>query len=415
MPCLWRFAIEPEPLSGAAADLLDKAVLLLAGTPLHSARQTLTENSFCYILLHLGVYLFVFFTMLLLPGIAAAGVARDRRTGRLDDLITTTYSSTSIYTAKVIASSLPFCVAGGSLFVLMLPVMFAEHLDAAAVIRILVEMVGQIGLIAIVSVTCSCRCRHAATARVLAYFAVWLVFPFLWFCLVTTSKGQLRYPGNYPFERRQLEWQWTWEQFSSYRFLFQATLALLLAFVGIHRIAPRGRVKNVSNVTEDTQSPADPTRRQTMFAAGCALIWMLGGCRHGVDTVGKADSSRPGSSPPHGVIRVAPGHADSVGAWESLNLEAQLEPENSTVIGEPRVTASGGEVKDIEIINGNRTVRILYSPKSGINQQGRYATISVAWTVRGKDNDTTVVTRTFVNALEDGRYAVGYETPRPSW
>ena len=213
LPCMWRFAIEPEPLSLSVQAVCDWAGLLLLGTPLHSARRTLTDLSFCYILLHICGYITVGFAILLLPGIAAAGVARDRRTGRLDDLVSTTFSSTAIYLAKVVAAGLPFWLSGCFVYLLMLPVMFAERLDATSVFRILIEMLFQVALVSLFSVTSSCLCRQAATARVLAYLAVWILLPLVWFGIVAMgNKSRYHGVGSYPIQWPDSGWQWTWRQ-----------------------------------------------------------------------------------------------------------------------------------------------------------------------------------------------------------
>ena len=135
VPCAWRFAIEPEPLSQNARYLHHIAQMFLWIMPLHSARQTLDEMSFSCILLRLAGCATILFTMLLLPGIAAAGVARDRQTGRLDELVTTTYSSFAIYCAKVIAAALPFWLPCCFVYLLMLPVVASENLTIVSVLK----------------------------------------------------------------------------------------------------------------------------------------------------------------------------------------------------------------------------------------------------------------------------------------
>ncbi len=218
--------------------------------------------SFCYILLHVCVYLTVGLSMLLLPGISAAGVSNDRRSGRLEDLITTPFSSAAIYFGKVIAAALPFCAAGGFVFVLMLPIMFAERLDAVSVLRILVEMICQVALIAIVSVTSSCLCRHAATARVLAYTGVWVVVPLLWYGVLTV--GSIQATGHFDMVDSETiglngnssQAIWTWEQLSNYMILYLFLIAVLAASIGVRRLYPRGKVKKTPRASiSETSAP----------------------------------------------------------------------------------------------------------------------------------------------------------------
>lgn len=244
MPCLWRAAMEPEPLSTAAANLHEVAMLLLIGSPLHSAKTTLTEMSFCFLVLHICGYVVVGFAMLLLPGIAAAGVARDRQTGRLDDLVTTSFSSGAIYLAKLVAATLPFVLAGCTVYGLMVPVMFGERLAALSVFRILFEMILQVGVISAISITCSCVCRSGSVARVLAYIAVWIVLPALWFLVrsPTLSHTSERWAAMGPYSitgDRELRGTWTWVQASDYRMAFLLCICLVVSWIGIRRLFPK--------------------------------------------------------------------------------------------------------------------------------------------------------------------------------
>jgi hypothetical protein len=164
----------------------------------------------------------------------------------------------------------------------------------------------------------------------------------------------------------------------------------------------------------DENVPSNPLRRRTMQAAGGAMIWLLAGCRHG----GEANNpARPAVKPggqPEGSITVAPGHAETVAQWESFRLEALLQPDDAVVVGEPRITVSGGSFDEVDKTSGGRQVRFNYHPDGGSTRRDPNVTITVAWTVHGKVSDSTVMARAFVHVQEDGGYVFGYQTPRPT-
>jgi anaerobic magnesium-protoporphyrin IX monomethyl ester cyclase len=174
----------------------------------------------------------------------------------------------------------------------------------------------------------------------------------------------------------------------------------------------RGQGSPGSSASE-TATAAGVSRRTWLGVAVSALGWLAVGCtRRQVPPV-LPPSAQKGSTP-RGVLRAAPGHSDTVAAWERFTLEAALEPQDAQVMGEPRVTASAGEIKSVKSARGKRVLMIEYQPAGGSRALDPNETITVAWTVRGKQSDTIVIGRAFVHVNDDGSYTLGYETPRPT-
>jgi len=73
-----------------------------------------------------------------------------------------------------------------------------------------------------------------------------------------------------------------------------------------------------------------------------------------------------------------------------------------------------GEIKSVTPEKGGHLLRILYQPEGGSRARDPNTSVSVAWTVRGQDTDMVILTRVFIHVNEDGSYAFGYETPRPT-
>lgn len=165
----------------------------------------------------------------------------------------------------------------------------------------------------------------------------------------------------------------------------------------------------------------DQARRSLLGALGAGLIWLLSGCRSQPQAPPPA-TSLPGTIPgpsskvvgPQAVLQVAHGYPDTVAGWEPIMLEAVLLPADAQVVGEPRVTASGGRIKRVKTRQSRRSLLITYLPGGGSRELDPNTTLTVAWTVRGREADTVVMTRAFVHLNEDGGYSFGYETPRPT-
>ena len=87
---------------------------------------------------------------------------------------------------------------------------------------------------------------------------------------------------------------------------------------------------------------------------------------------------------------------------------------DAQVIGEPRVTGGTGEIKSVKAGPGKRLLTIEYQPAGGSSAFDPNGSLTVAWTVRGKESDMVVVARTFVHVNDDGTYSLGYVTPRPT-
>jgi len=165
---------------------------------------------------------------------------------------------------------------------------------------------------------------------------------------------------------------------------------------------------------EDASAPADPHRRRTLHAAGGALIWLLAGCRNGLEQPPATAQRVTGGGQPEGSITVAPDHAETVAQWESFRLQALLQPGDAVVIGEPRITVSGGSFDNVEKTDRGRRILFNYHPEGGSTRTDPNVTVTVAWMVRGKESDSTIMARGFVHVNEDGSYVFGYQTPRPS-
>ncbi|HZO87902.1 MAG TPA: radical SAM protein [Chthonomonadaceae bacterium] len=210
------------------------------------------------------------------------------------------------------------------------------------------------------------------------------------------------------------------------------------SFHGQHRLSARiesvlREIEQAAGVRQEARVhspvafvPLRPTplaRRSLLGVLASGLLWLLAGCRHvpsGQPPQAPQNPTPPSGIPavkittPQGVLRVAPGSPETVAAWEHFTLEAVLLPEEAQVLGEPRVTASGGEIKRVQAEPGSRMLRIEYRPGGGSRRLDPNETVSVAWTVRGPEGDTVILTRAFVHVNEDGSYSFGYETPRPT-
>ncbi len=173
------------------------------------------------------------------------------------------------------------------------------------------------------------------------------------------------------------------------------------------------RKKTPRRVGDSTFADLPSSSRRSLVAAlGSGLVWLLTGC--GRKQTQPTLTPTPKGDTPQGTVHIAEGRPSTVAAWERMTLEAVLTPDDAQVIGEPRVTCSGGEIKSVKASQGKRRLRIEYAPSGGSRSLDPNVTVSVAWTVRGKDTDTVVVARAFVHVKDDGSYAFGYETPRPT-
>jgi hypothetical protein len=154
------------------------------------------------------------------------------------------------------------------------------------------------------------------------------------------------------------------------------------------------------------------TRRSWLGVVAGGAAWLLGGCAR--RPVVPPLPPRAVAAEPRGFLHVAPGHSETVGPTERFDLEAVLEPEDAQVIGEPRVTSTDGEIKNVKAGPGKRVLTIEYQPAGSSRGFEPNVTVTVAWTVRGKETDTVVVARILVHANDEGTYSLGYETPCPT-
>lgn len=151
-------------------------------------------------------------------------------------------------------------------------------------------------------------------------------------------------------------------------------------------------------------------------AAVASLLFVAPGCSRppANPPVAASNPAAWPDSPPHGTIAVAPGQAPSVEKGASFRLRGILEPEGAQVIGEPRVTCKGGRVKTVKSTADKRVLEIDYHPGDNTPYEAPNATVTVSWMVRGKESDVAVMAQAFVHSNEDGTYAFGYRTPRPT-
>ena len=105
----WWIAAQPERELGPGWIVHNAALGLLVLTPLHDEIARLGQMTFGFRLLRFATDLVVAFTRLALPAVAAAGVVRDRHSGRLAELQLTGLSSFQICSnrCKEAASVLP--------------------------------------------------------------------------------------------------------------------------------------------------------------------------------------------------------------------------------------------------------------------------------------------------------------------
>jgi anaerobic magnesium-protoporphyrin IX monomethyl ester cyclase len=177
-------------------------------------------------------------------------------------------------------------------------------------------------------------------------------------------------------------------------------------------LSPPPRPAGVAAAPTGAPRMQRPGRRRWLAAAAGGLAWLLSGC-------GRRPAPPPRVAPgegstPQGSLLVAEGRPPVVAAWEPFVLEAVLRPLDIQVIGEPRVTCTGGQIRRVEGSHGNHVLRIEYQPSGGSRELDPNETVSAAWTVRGPTSDMVVLAKAFVHLNPDGSYAFGYETPRPT-
>jgi anaerobic magnesium-protoporphyrin IX monomethyl ester cyclase len=181
-----------------------------------------------------------------------------------------------------------------------------------------------------------------------------------------------------------------------------------------NRLWPLRSMVNRGAPPGDSPGPAGVTRRSWLGATMSALSWLVVGCARRPAPTALPSPAPPSTTTPRAVLRAAPGHPDTVAAWERFTLEAVLQPRDAQVIGQPRVTSSAGRVTSTKISQGKRVLTIEYQPAGGYRNLDPNETVTVAWTVRGRQSDTIVIGRAFVHINDDGSYTLGYETPRPT-
>jgi anaerobic magnesium-protoporphyrin IX monomethyl ester cyclase len=193
----------------------------------------------------------------------------------------------------------------------------------------------------------------------------------------------------------------------------EAILREIERAAGVRVEAPVGRSEAFRPLAP---SPPGPLSRRSLLAVLTGgLAWVLAGCGRRRPVAPETPLPVvPKGSPPQGFLRVAPGSPTTVAGWEPFTLEAVLLPEDAQALGEARVTRSDGEVRRVEPGPGRRTLRIEYLPGGGSRNMDPNVTVTVAWTVRGKETDSVVMARAFLHVRDDGSYAFGYETPRPT-
>jgi hypothetical protein len=156
------------------------AVVLLLSTPFRDHVLNIGQAGFGYIALRIILYFLIGFSKLVLPALAAGSIGNDRLTGRLEELRTTPLSMSSIFLAKAMAVMAPFLLWGVMLTAPFLLIAINESMPLVELMRLWLEFIGQIALIALISLMCSAVFRSPWTARVAAYPIVWLLLPAGW-------------------------------------------------------------------------------------------------------------------------------------------------------------------------------------------------------------------------------------------
>ena len=212
-------------------DPLLGALFLL--TPFRDPVLQLPQLAFGYALLRWTVTGMVIVSRITLPVVAASAVAAERKTGRMQELQLTLFPGWAIYFAKVIAATLPVLVPGLALFLLFSGVALSTGVSAGEMLRLLLEMGGQVLLVACVSVSLSALFRSPQAAWVAACCVLWVLLPLGWSGLRALVTGSLA-SFLAATEGREISFV-TW-------YLLQTavivTVCGLAAVVGIRRLRP---------------------------------------------------------------------------------------------------------------------------------------------------------------------------------
>ncbi len=211
----------------------------LVATPFRDHVADISQLTFGYTLLRWAAYALVGFAHLTLPIIAAAAMAQERWTGRLEELRLTPLTARDVYLALALSLTLPFLIQGLALVVLFAGVAWGESVPLLEVARLSQDVAGQILLAAFVGVTCSALFRSPWLSVGTACLWLWAVIPLGWSALLMLMNGvSLNAPLWVPFidERRALEFGFQ----CTVQALWTAALAAAAFSVGVDALRRQG-------------------------------------------------------------------------------------------------------------------------------------------------------------------------------
>ncbi len=233
---VWWAASQPAEMAGQLVSIHNAAIAFLIATPMRDDIANVAQLTFGYSLLRFTAYVLIATAKVILPGLAAGIVAGDRRTGRLQDVQLTTFTPREIYLAKVLAPALLFLLPGAILLALFSGIVVCEYVPISEVVRLCVEAIGQILLLAFVTVTCSALFSSTWVAMVVAYLLLWLLLPSGWAVLLSLMDETLPPIANTTHGRQILGF--------SQQCIVQAALTVAVCLgafvVGVGKLHPHG-------------------------------------------------------------------------------------------------------------------------------------------------------------------------------
>jgi hypothetical protein len=243
----WWIADQPEREPGPGWIVHNAALGLLVLTPLHDEIARLGQMTFSYRPLRFTVDLLVGFTRLALPAVAAAGVVRDRHSGRLAELQLTGLSSFQIYMAKSLAAALWFLIPAFGILVLFSGVLLLDAAPAGEVARLSLECAGAVLLTAMVSVASAAASRSVGAALLNVYSLLWIAVPLYWLLLLflmSVLMGVSRMRA-YPYYQLPPGIEVRYPLVCAAQAVFTAAVCVLALRAGVKRLDPRGPSRRV--------------------------------------------------------------------------------------------------------------------------------------------------------------------------
>ena len=238
----WWIAAQPEREPGPGWIVHNAALGLLVLTPLHDEIARLGQMTFGFRLLRFATDLVVAFTRLALPAVAAAGVVRDRHSGRLAELQLTGLSSFQICLAKSMAAALWFLIPALGILVLFSGVLLLDATPAGEVARLSLECAGAVLLTAMVTVASAAASRSVGAALLNVYSLLWIAVPLYWLLLLfllSLLMGVSKMRAN-PYYQLPPGIEVRYPLVCAAQAVFTAAVCLLALRAGVRRLDPRG-------------------------------------------------------------------------------------------------------------------------------------------------------------------------------